>query len=81
MLFRGRPIHLFCRLIAATIGYRQKAMPIVSRFASIAGVAEKGPLALYSTRVTSRGGNDSMCCLFGHVTLRAAQRGKLQTRI
>ncbi len=32
-------------------------MPIVFQFVSVAGVAEKGPLALYSTRAASRGGN------------------------
>ncbi len=32
-------------------------MLIVFRVASVAGAAEKGPLALYSTRAASRGGN------------------------
>ncbi len=36
-------------------------MQIVFWVVSIAGVAEKGPLSLYSTRAASRGGNK---CLF-----------------
>ncbi len=39
-------------------------MPIVFRFASVAGVAEKGPLALYSTRAASRSRNHWQHVLF-----------------
>ncbi len=49
---RGRPINWLPQL--SVIG--KTFMPIVFRFASIAGVAEKGPLALYTMRVASRGG-------------------------
>ncbi len=57
-------------------------MPIVFRVAFVAGAAENGLLS-YTVREQPLEAEitDSTCCLFWHVTQRAAQRGKLQTRI
>ncbi len=71
IITRGRPIHRFCRLIVTDSWLPQ--LSVISKkkhadsfpfFAFLAGVAEKGPLALYSTRAASRGGNHWQHVLF-----------------